>query len=1017
MILLLGLVMRNVSEYRSCICCVLVLVLSVLEAGPVSGALLITEFMALNDNTLEIAGETTPDWIELYNSGSQTIHTQGYYLTDDQDELDKWTLPDMTIEPEAYHLVYATGLNDLINGNVHTNFKLSSEGEYLAIVAPDGRTVLHDYAPVYPRQLADISYGIDENTKKGRYFKPPTPGVQNNIGAQDVVEDVQMNLDHGFYEYDPQNPLTLTLYCPTDQADIYYTTNGNEPNLFDKNSIHYINLIELKTTTCVRAKAFKSNALDSRTVTRTYLFLDDVIRQSESPAGFPTSWGGGNGGGKVNYDMDQVIVNEYATDIKGAFLDIPTLSIVTKLENLWDPDTGIYNNSIERGEAWERPCSVELIYPDGQEGFQIDCGIRSAGKGSRHPANNNKHSWKLKFKSEYGQSKLRFPLFPESPVDQFDTLILRGTSNYSWIHFGGGGLAETRNKALYIRDLWAKDVQLAMGHPASRGMYVHLYFNGLYWGLYNPCERPDADFLADHIGGDSEEWDVRKAGGIVVDGEVDENGDNPAWEDAVDLARAGLEDRLAYEQFQDIFDINNLIDYLMIEHFSANVDWGDWQGGNWYAGRRRTPDSPGSKWIAFAWDTEYSMGDLHKDRTEAAAGFSVFYNALRKNREFRQLYADRIQKNLFNQGCLSAETASNIFLDRAAQIELAIICESARWGDNHLSSGYPRYTKNEFWLPALDWVINEFIRKRPAVLLEQYRNLGLYPPLEAPVFQVNDQAQHGGLIQPFDILSVTDSVSGNGTEGHIYYTLNGTDPRELGNPGLPAPSAIEIANPAYPAESVMSNKVVFIPTGDTFKYLDDGTNQGTAWRTNHYKDSHWQSGLAELGYGDGDEATVVSYGSQPSNKYITTYFRKTFHVGDLSQISDLTLKLKRDDGAVVYMNGIEIARSGFDSDTSVQYTTLAHNASSENSFIPFTLDKSILLENAQNTIAIEIHQTSRTSSDISFDMELYGHDNSLIVSVDPIQGDILITETTHIKARTFDGTHWSALSEATFSKH
>jgi len=1007
--------MRSTSQCRFCIFCVLVLVLSVWGAGPVSGSLLITEFMALNDNTLEIAGETTPDWIELYNSGSQTIDTQGYYLTDDPDELDKWTLPEMTLEPGAYLLVYATGLSDIIAGNVHTSFKLSSKGEYLALVAPDGRTILHDYAPAYPRQFADISYGIGQDVREGRYFPHPTPGMQNGIGVQYVVEDVHMSLDHGFYEYDPRTPLILTLDCPTDQVEIYYTINGSEPNLHDENSTHYTHPIELTTTTCVRAKAFRANALDGRTVTRTYIFLDDVIRQSESPAGFPTSWSGGNGGGRVNYDMDQVIVNEYAADIKGALLDIPTLSIVTKLENLWDPDTGIYNNSIERGEAWERPCSVELIYPDGQEGFQIDCGIRSAGKGSRHPANNNKHSWKLKFKSEYGSSKLRFPLFPESPVDHFDTLILRGTSNYSWIHFGGGGLAETRNKALYVRDLWAKDVQLAMGHPASRGIYVHLYFNGLYWGLYNPCERPDADFLADHIGGESEEWDVRKAGGIVVDGEVDENGDNPAWEDAVNLARAGLEDPVAYEQFQEIFDVNNLIDYLMIEHFSANLDWGDWEGGNWYAGRRRTPGSPGSKWIAFAWDTEYSMGDLHKDRTEAAAGFTVFYNALRKNREFRMLYADRIQKNLFNQGCLSAETASDIFLNRAAQIELAIICESARWGDNHIHAGYPRYTKNEFWLPALDWVINEFIRKRPPVLLEQYRKLDLYPPLEAPVFLVNGQAQHGGLIQPFDTISVTDTVEGNGTEGHIYYTLDGTDPRVPGDPGLPASSAIEIANPAYPAEAPLNNTIVFIRKGDTFRYLDNGMDQGTTWRTNHFKDIHWQSGRAEFGYGDGDEATVVSYGPQSSNKYITTYFRKNFHVGDLSQITDLTLELKRDDGAVVYMNGTEIARSGFDSSTSVQYTTLAHNASSENSFIPFTLDKSVLLENSLNTIAIEIHQASRTSSDISFDMELYGRDDSQTVPVDPIQGDIPITETTHIKARTFDGANWSALSEAVFT--
>ena len=89
-----------------------------------SGSLQITEFMATNNNFLEIAGDT-PDWIELYNPGPQTIHTQGYFLTDDQEELDKWTLPGITLEPGAYLLLCATGLNDLIDGLVHTNFKLS----------------------------------------------------------------------------------------------------------------------------------------------------------------------------------------------------------------------------------------------------------------------------------------------------------------------------------------------------------------------------------------------------------------------------------------------------------------------------------------------------------------------------------------------------------------------------------------------------------------------------------------------------------------------------------------------------------------------------------------------------------------------------------------------------------------------------------------------------------------------------------------------------------------------------
>jgi hypothetical protein len=100
-----------------------------------------------------------------------------------------------------------------------------------------------------------------------------------------------------------------------------------------------------------------------------------------------------------------------------------------------------------------------------------------------------------------------------------------------------------------------------------------------------------------------------------------------------------------------------------------------------------------------------------------------------------------------------------------------------------------------------------------------------------------------------------------------------------------------------------------IAYGSSWKYLDKGTNQGTTWRSITFIDATWASGNAQLGYGDGDEATVVSYGSSSTNKYVTTYFRKTITVTDTSQFNGYTLNLKRDDGAVVYINGTEVFRS------------------------------------------------------------------------------------------------------------
>jgi hypothetical protein len=168
-------------------------------------------------------------------------------------------------------------------------------------------------------------------------------------------------------------------------------------------------------------------------------------------------------------------------------------------------------------------------------------------------------------------------------------------------------------------------------------------------------------------------------------------------------------------------------------------------------------------------------------------------------------------------------------------------------------------------------------------------------------------------------------------------------------------------------------QTVLLPTGSTWKYLDDGSDQGTAWRDALFDDGGWSEGAAQLGYGDGDEATTVGYGTNPNNKYITTYFRHTFTVSDPSQYAYMLLRLLRDDGAVVYLNGSEIKRANMN-DGPVGYLTVAKSAvggTAEDTFYESYLSAGDLLPGT-NVLAVEIHQSSNTSSDISFDMELLG---------------------------------------------
>lgn len=162
-----------------------------------------------------------------------------------------------------------------------------------------------------------------------------------------------------------------------------------------------------------------------------------------------------------------------------------------------------------------------------------------------------------------------------------------------------------------------------------------------------------------------------------------------------------------------------------------------------------------------------------------------------------------------------------------------------------------------------------------------------------------------------------------------------------------------------------------IPQGANWLYLDDGSNQGTAWREVGFDDSSWDNGDAQLGYGDGDEVTVLSYGPSSSNKYATTYFRHHFTVTNLDDIVRFKLNLLRDDGAIIYLNGTEIRRDNMPA-SGVTYTTYASSTvsgSAEDTFYETFVEKDYFVE-GENVIAVEIHQRSGSSSDISFDMKL-----------------------------------------------
>lgn len=168
-----------------------------------------------------------------------------------------------------------------------------------------------------------------------------------------------------------------------------------------------------------------------------------------------------------------------------------------------------------------------------------------------------------------------------------------------------------------------------------------------------------------------------------------------------------------------------------------------------------------------------------------------------------------------------------------------------------------------------------------------------------------------------------------------------------------------------------SSQVTFIPYGSTWKYLDNGTDQGSAWRQPGFDDAAWASGASELGYGDGDEATVVSFGPSSTSKYITTYFRKVINITDPLAFTNFSINLEYDDGAIVYVNGAEVARARMTNP--VSYTKLADSPAIEDLVSNFTIANTAFTP-GDNVIAVEVHQQAANSSDVSFNLKLAGND-------------------------------------------
>ncbi len=597
----------------------------------------------------------------------------------------------------------------------------------------------------------------------------------------------QFSVPHGIYE----TPFELIITATDPGALLYYTLDGSVPTAANGTMAVSPASIQIDTTAVVRAIAVGDGGEDSHPRTQTYIFLDGVLAQSATQPGYPQPVIGGEKL-QLDYEMDPEIVGDplYVAMIEDAMLELPTMSIVMDMDDLFG-DEGIYAaGGSEENAEWERAASIELFDPmDPSKGGQIDGAIRP------HSHIILKRSLKLLFKAEYGQPKLHSCLFADAPANgdtaatKHDRLILRAGTNRSW------ATQWNPDDTTFTRDQWARDMQLNISGFGSHGTYVHLYINGLYWGIYNPSERTDGWFASEYFGGTKEDWFAINHGGPV-------HGDSARWDYLTStLVNSDLTVAANYAEFTSYLQVDQFIDYLALNWYAGTADW---PSNNWYAVNQVSPPGPAMFFVWDAediWDNEGSSGPFDAPGGRGSDGawvaprfvpgtepgdteISRLWHAGRRNSDFMMLFADRVYALAFNDGPLTSAGAQALWGTLNDALENAVVAESARWGDSRASLGEPTRTPLISWVPEVERIRDESMPGNPERFVQVLRDNGYYPTLDPPTL-----SQHGGTVAAGYELVLTNPNGG----GVVYYTIDGSDPRQSG--GDVAPGALEDAGP------------------------------------------------------------------------------------------------------------------------------------------------------------------------------------------------------------------------------
>ncbi len=517
--------------------------------------LVINEILSSNINGITDSYGEHNDWIEVYNNTSSAINLYAYSLSDKNENPQKWKFPNVIIPSNGFVLVFASE-NDNIGQELHCNFKISKEGEYISLYSPSGILVDRIDSVVL---RDDVSYGhLQDASNNMKYFDVPTPEMSNtSTGYNGFVSNPTVSHESGFYT----SAINVSVEHNSSQAVLRYTLDGSLPTL---NSPIYNSSINFSDATSKPNDVSLIKTNPSFDYPKPGYDLDRA-----NTRGWLNPYENIN---KTNVLKVKAFVTDYlpSETISSTFFvyaeadekySLPVVSLTTNEANFFDDEIGIYvygttgeeGNYKESGREWERPTLVQYFENDGTLAFEQYLGARIHGGGGRHSTIKN---LRMYARSDYGNDELKYKFFDNSDINTFKRFMIRGP--------GHRPDCSPRDD---FADLLIQNYNMDIQHV----QHVILFVNGEYWGIHTIKERFDQKYLSLKYGKKDEDYVVMRNKGTLDSGE---EGDEEHYENLLDFVQTNdMEEDENYEYVKTQIDIDNYLSYFTSEVYMGNVDW------------------------------------------------------------------------------------------------------------------------------------------------------------------------------------------------------------------------------------------------------------------------------------------------------------------------------------------------------------------------------------------------------------------------------------------------------------